>query len=301
MKVIFCQDPLNQKQVDTMYQAEAEAVKRLGLQYDLLNFEDLVAGSLQTALRRVPSKDTLESAIYRGWMLKPFQYEYLYNALLERNIQLINTPAMYRHCHYLPQSYEVIADYTPKSMWLPYDDRFMMDSVYDLLKVFADKPIMVKDYVKSQKHYWHEACYIPDASNREAVELVVRRFLELQGNDLNEGLVFREFIQFQPLTQHSRSDMPLTEEYRIFVMDGQPVFHTKYWSEGDYSNEVPELKPFEPVLQNVKSWFFTMDIARRIDGHWMIVELGDGQVAGLADHVDAEAFYKALMEIWKPQ
>jgi hypothetical protein len=41
-----------------------------------------------------------------------------------------------------------------------------------------------------------------------------------------------------------------------------------------------------------------MDVAKRRDGDWLIVELGDGQVAGLPEHGDIEAFYKALVNHW---
>jgi ATP-grasp domain, R2K clade family 3 len=44
----------------------------------------------------------------------------------------------------------------------------------------------------------------------------------------------------------------------------------------------------------VRSRFFTMDLARRTTGEWIIVELGDGQVAGLRDGADAGAFFRAI-------
>ena len=37
-----------------------------------------------------------------------------------------------------------------------------------------------------------------------------------------------------------------------------------------------------------------MDIAKKKDGDWIIVELGDGQVAGLPDNADKDEFYKQL-------
>ena len=51
----------------------------------------------------------------------------------------------------------------------------------------------------------------------------------------------------------------------------------------------------EQVLEFV---FFTMDVARRVDGEWLIVELGDGEVAGLPDGADPAAFYRALQGRW---
>jgi hypothetical protein len=40
-----------------------------------------------------------------------------------------------------------------------------------------------------------------------------------------------------------------------------------------------------------------MDIAQQETGGWIIVELGDGQVAGLAEHVNVDAFYQKLWSI----
>ena len=153
----------------------------------------------------------------------------------------------------------------------------------------------MKDFVKSRKHEWEEACFIPSASDRGAVERVVRRFLALQGPDLSEGLVFREFVEFEPLGRHSRSGMPLTKEFRIFFLDGLPIFRTPYWEEADYEGETPPIVHFAETASRVRSRFFTMDVAKRRDGDWMIVELGDGQVAGLPEHADLEAFYRALV------
>ncbi len=164
------------------------------------------------------------------------------------------------------------------------------------LQPFGDRPVILKDFVKSRKHEWDEACYIPSASNLQAVEHVVTRFLQLQGEDLNEGLVFREFVEFEPLTKHSKSAMPLTKEFRLFFLDGQLILSTPYWEEGDYHGVIPPLDMFCTVAKNVQSRFFTMDVAKKLDGTWMIVELGDGQVAGLPYNADVNSFYSGLIQ-----
>ena len=177
-------------------------------------------------------------------------------------------------------------------------DEVSMDEVMELLQPFGTAPLVLKDYVKSRKHEWKEACYISSAADRGSVERVVRRFLELVDDDLNEGLVFREFVNFEPLAQHSKSGMPLTKEFRLFFLDGQPVFWTEYWEEGDYAGIVPPVEPFTKIAAAVKSRFFTMDIAKRLNGDWMIVELGNGQVAGLPENADVDGFYRAINENW---
>lgn len=297
MRLIFCADPLNQRRVDPLYQREAAAASEAGLTWSLLNFEALVdEQDAAEAVRQIAPVEGDEVGIYRGWMLRPTLYAQLYEALAERYISLINAPSAYRHCHYLPESNAIIEDHTPRSVWLEAKDGLWLARVLEALHPFGEQSVILKDYVKSRKHEWAEACYIPSAADRAAVERVVTRFLQLQGPDLNEGLVFREFVQFEPLAAHSKSGMPLTKEFRLFFLDGRLLLAAPYWDEGEYRDLMPPEGLFQDVARRVQSRFFTMDVARRLDGVWMIVELGDGQVAGLPEQVDTGAFYRALAE-----
>jgi len=242
MRIVFCSDPLNPRTVDDAYSAEAGAARRAGFECELVSYEALVNdGDAAAAVRRVAERSSAEPAIYRGWMLRPSDYAALYAALQERGITLINDPDSYRSCHELPASYRFIEPFTPRSVWLSTSGEVSLDEVMELLRPFGAAPLVLKDFVKSRKHEWLEACFIPSAADRGAVERVVRRFLELQGEDLYGGLVFREFVEFEPLTTHSRSGMPLTREYRFFVLDGEPFFWAEYWEEGDYGGDPPPL------------------------------------------------------------
>lgn len=298
MRIIFCADYWNALAPDPAYEAEVAAAQKLGIAYSLINFEALVEQQNgQRAVRKVGQANDQGMAIYRGWMLKHPVYERLYQALAEKGLTLINTPAAYKHCHYLPESYPIIANHTPLSTWLKTGTDVSMDEIMETLRPFEEKAVVVKDFVKSRKHAWLEACYIPSAADRPTVERVVKRFLELQGEELNEGLVFREFVEFESLTTHSKSGMPLTREYRLFVLNGKIILTIPYWEEGDYVKQDDDQLPLtwmSEVALNVQSRFFTMDIARRVDGSWSIVELGDGQVAGLPARADVLAFYRTL-------
>ncbi len=53
---------------------------------------------------------------------------------------------------------------------------------------------------------------------------------------------------------------------------------------------------FSDVARQVESRFFTMDVAQTVSGEWMIVELGDGQVAGLPSRADVIKFYRELIQ-----
>jgi len=222
--VLFCDDPLSRRGPDPGYEAEADAVRALGREYSLVSYEALVDDRDPTAaVRRVAVADRPELGVYRGWMLRPDQYAALFDALFARDVRLINDPAACRHCHYLPESYPVIEGRTPRSVWLPAEDGLAIERVEAAARSFGAAPIVIKDFVKSQKHAWLEACFIPDASNLTEVERVVSRFLELQGDDLAGGLVLREYVELERAGTHPRSGMPLAREFRLFFLDGAPL------------------------------------------------------------------------------
>jgi hypothetical protein len=296
-RIVFCADPFDPTMPDPAYQAELSATSEIGISSDLIQYEALVDElDADRAVRRVRAADEPMLGVYRGWMLRPERYDALYSALAQRGLHLLNDSAAYARAHYLPNWYPLLAERTPRSVWLRTEGDVPAAELAELLHDFNGGPVIVKDFVKSQKHRWAEACFIPNSSDLDAVQRVVSRFVELQGPDLNEGLVFRQFEEFQPLTDHSRSGMPLTYEYRIFFLDRDPILTSAYWEEGECTGPEPTLDLFQSVAAHVQSRFFTMDVALRRDGTWRIVELGDGQVAGLPDRADPSAFYTALRQ-----
>lgn len=299
MLFLFCDSGFSHKEVDYCYQEEKEAAEAVGHKTALFSLESLRGGEVQKALKHIPTALHPIEAIYRGWMLKPKQYQQLYRGLQDKNIHLINHPEQYQYCHYLPENYGAIEAFTPKTTFKKIEGKFQYQDFEEELSMFGEQAILVKDYVKSQKHYWEEACYIPNASDPTKVTAVVERFLELQGEDLNEGLVFREYIPLQQLTTHSKSGMPLTKEFRLFVYKEMVLGAFEYWEEGDYEQVAPNWKSFEALIPNINSYFFTMDIAQTTTGEWIIVELGDGQVAGLIDKVDKKQFYQQWLKLEK--
>ena len=297
MNLIFCSEPFYPNKVDFVYEREAEIAQAVGFNIELIDFEILTGeADPMRAVRRIKTFDSPETAIYRGWMLKPHIYEKLYSALLEKNLRLINSPAEYKNCHYLSECYKFIENHTPETVFVKVDEHFNLDQIYRAVSVFGDKPLVLKDYVKSRKHEWHEACFIPKASDKEKLKKTVEKFLELQGEDLNEGLAFREFVNFRPLTNHSKSGMPLTKEFRLFFLNGKEIFSSEYWEEGEYQDfEIPH-EFFGEIGKGVESNFFTMDVAQKENGDWLIVELGDGQVSGLPEKANVKQFYESLFD-----
>lgn len=293
MRIIYCDSVFDNKIIEPDYEEEKNAATNAGLTFSLISFEELTAGNLRSALRFVKAPEQREVGMYRGWMLTPTQYQYLYDGLLAKNIELINSPAEYKHCHYLPDSYEKIESKTPKSRWTTDLNH---DAILNLTSEFGNGPIIVKDFVKSEKHDWESACFIPNASDSSKVIATVEKFLELRGESLNEGLVFRQFEQLEFLAEHSKSGMPLTKEFRLYFANKKIVEVFDYWDEGEYGETKPELDDFQDIAQHIDSNFFTMDVAKKQEGDWIIMELGDGQVAGLPDHADRNKFYLNLKD-----
>ncbi|MEJ8304459.1 ATP-grasp domain-containing protein [Saccharibacillus sacchari] len=299
--VLFVSAPMSPKEVDDSYADEYRSAAEAGFDTGLIHLETLLLDrDPRKAVKRIAERSELQSALYRGWMLRPSEYEDLYAALLKRNLRLIHTPEQYRHTHHLPESYAKIEQVTPKSIWFPLPDPVSMEAAESLsveaVRLFENKPVIVKDYVKSRKHEWDEACYIPDALDEQRVRRTVRRFLELQGSELNEGLVFRAFAELEVLSRHPLSGMPLSREIRVFVLDGQPVFVSTYWEAGEDEEFNAALQQFLPVIQTIESRFFTIDFAKTRSGPWIVLELGDGQTAGLPDDTDTDSFYRQLAQ-----
>jgi len=297
--LLFCCDPFDLKMPDLDFGEEFTVSKNAGFTNLLFSFEELTkAKDAKSATGRIKPATNLQKIIYRGWMLKPADYLLLYTELFLKNYQLINTPAEYTNCHYLPNSYKYIVNYTPKSVWVQLEDgRVNYPHLFNAIKVFGNASILIKDYVKSQKHYWHSACFIPSAANKEKVQAVVDKFVELQGDDINEGIVVREFVLLADIATHSKSGMPLTEEYRLFFLNRELAGYYDYWEEGEYKHLVqPPIEMFTNIAQTIESNFFSLDIAKTEQGDWIIIETGDGQVAGLPEKADKQLFYQKVKE-----
>lgn len=295
--ILFYESMLQPRQVDEDYVAEAAAARAAGMDVHLLDWSALVdAGDAGRAVRRVPVQTQPVLAILRGAMLRVETYTLLYAALLVRGVRLIADPAAYEHTHHLPASLNLIADMTPRTVIHPLPEGATLSEgrLAELLQPFGSGPIIVKDYVKSRKHEWLEACYIPNATSLSDAARVVQSFCGRQGSDLVGGLVFRVFEPFVAVGAHPRSGTPLTKEYRIWWLDGRPIAVVPHWDEVVYDGGDPPVAQFVGVARTVRSRFFTMDVAERTDGAWRIVELGDGQVAWADDQVDLAAFYESL-------
>ena len=269
MTMLSCVDPLNPRAVDRHFAREASAARDLGATVALMDHDALLQGDTDRAVERV--RRGLGALWYRGWMIPSAQYAELASALEARGAELNVTPDAYRSAHELPGWYETFGELTPTSVWGEG-------------ATLSAGPGIVKDYVKSRKHEWAEACYIPDLADVEATARIVARFVELQGDYLAGGVVLREFESF------------VGEEARVWWIDGAARLVTPHPDSPSGGNvPMPDLTEVEAAVRRLGARFVTTDIVRREDGAWRVVEVGDGQVSDLHAQVDPAELLEPLL------
>ena len=292
MLTLFPSEPFQIKRVDPDYARERDAARDAGLGIGLIDLEALIAGDAHAAVARVADGDGSQACIYRGWMVTPERYAALAASLSEIGWPMLTAPDQYRRAHNLPLAYDAIRDATPATVWTT-DLPLTRSAIQALVAPFGNQPIVIKDFVKSRKHEWNEAFYMPSAADLDHVEAVTNTFVERQGEDLAGGIVYREFVPLASVGKHPRSGISLSLEYRAFVFQGEILLSTPYWDDAVYPEASLPYDDFLPLVKDI-SPFLSMDIAQTAQGGWIIVEVGDGQVSGLAENVDVAEFYRRM-------
>ncbi|MFD7551357.1 ATP-grasp domain-containing protein [Streptomyces sp. NPDC059578] len=266
---LFPCDPLRPTRVDPEFRPQAAAVRAAGAPLALIDHDALTAGAAHEAVAAVPTGSG--AYWYRGWMVPVGRYGQLARAAQERGCVLLTGPERYARAHELPGWYATFTELTPRSAWraaVPSapPDRAVLGELAASLRPGA---AVVKDYVKSRKHEWDEACYVPDLGDAERLTAVVHRFFALQDESLAGGLVLREFEPFVA-----------GGEARVWWVDGEPVLVTAH-PDTPGGCPAPELAGVRAAVAALDCRFVTTDLALRTDGEWRVVEVGDGQVSGL--------------------
>lgn len=288
MILLFPSYPSDIRRPDDAFAKEMRAAKDEGFQVGFVDIEFMFGGEVHLKLPASEDKEIM----YRGWILKSESYQNLYDELDRRGLRLINTPEEYRRAQLLPEWYPILKDQTPESMWMKNGlmSKFHIDDfIYWAAERFGDSPIMVKDYMKSRKQDWFEACYIPSAANKDHVHKVVNKFLDLQGDTLVGGLVFRKFEELEQIGIHAKIKMPLVNEWRIFVLNGKVIDTMPYWEDGEY-----DLTPPDYPIPQLDIPLYSLDVAKKKSGEWIVIEIGDGGSSGIPSNRNPREFYSKL-------
>ncbi|WP_405161624.1 ATP-grasp domain-containing protein [Nocardia sp. NBC_01499] len=285
--LLSCMDPLDQRRTDPHFAAETAAARAFGADIGLIDHDLLLAGDAGAAVRTVPRDRG--PAWYRGWMIPSTAYAALAGALAARGTPLIVDPASYRAAHELPGWYPTFAPLTPASRWQASSPGRVPEAatLSALAAALGAGPGIVKDYVKSAKHAWDTACYIPDLADTARLHQVVAAFIAEQGSYLAGGIVLRAFEAFT-------ADGRRAAEARVWWLDGTP-FLVGAHPDTPGQHPAPALGSIADRVKQLGARFVTTDLALRNDGVWRVIEVGDGQVSDLPTDIEPDLVVNALL------
>lgn len=203
-------------------------------------------------------------------------YRELEEDLADRGSRLINTYRQHRYVANIREWYEDLQDVTPR----------LYASLAEFKREHHSGSFVLKGETNSKKFQWDTHMFAQDA---ESVQSVYFRLCE-DSYVGEQDIVIRDYVPLRNFGTGLRG-LPITEEYRFFVLDGTVVGSGFYWSqfpetEAEYSlapSEVPK-EFLDLVIDRVadKIRFFVIDVARAADGKWLVVELNDGCMSGLS-------------------
>lgn len=280
--VLFPADYFDKGVPDGSMRTEYEsacAEKRLDVRlFDLELFEE--RGEL--SFNR-PFLDEALPLVYRGWMMKPEQYETFFAVLREKGLLPMTSPGAYEEFHMFPLAYmrnDVLKVHAPRLVAFPghQTDAGVINRTF--------KEFMVKDYVKSVKGTRFPVSFRTPVS-QERMDEIVEEFVSLRGDLFTAGIVCKEYVDLARCGG-------ATNEWRAFYLGGRLL------NVCGNSNQLASVaKPPEELVlacSNLGSPYYTVDFAERADGAWIVVETGDGQVSGLAAAQDPVIYYRVLAD-----
>ena len=212
-------------------------------------------------------------------------YEALEEDLSSRGSQLINTFAEHRWIAQF-EYYETIKDLTPET-WTD--------------ETFSEAPegaFVLKGATNSFKHQWRELMFAESkADARKKAQLLREKQTVAQ-----QGLLYRRYVPLENFGATS-SGLPITNEWRFFYYRQELIAAGYYWA----SFLAEDVRPsFDHAAADVaqrcaeivgsSATFFVIDVAKTIDGDWIVIELNDGQSSGLVG-IDPGLFYPRLREL----
>lgn len=296
INIIFPAYPDAPGRLNPYFQSELDAAQAAGFGISIIS-DERSPGPVSV------TNKTADSYIYRGWLVKPVYYQEMVAAV---DGKTLNTYADYMSSYELPNWYANFTnDDTPESLIIKADDivknglEWVVQQVKDYFK--SDAPLMMKDFLKSLKYEWYDACLIKDGSDDKEIMRITTNFFSLRGRDFVGGLVYRKLLDLKRAGIHPKTRTPVPIEFRTFFLNQKPLATISIWEKEvniDYSTEgaPPPQEFLESVGQKTISPFVAVDLAKAKDDKWWVIEVNDGGAAGLPEHMDFKDFYVKLYE-----
>lgn len=300
MKILFPASAIFPLKPDEFFTEEFKEAVDNGHTCHLFDCDQFLKSGELISSRSLETKDTNnpEPIIYRGFMFKSKQYEAFYRALLSIGYSLINDELQYTRCHHSFECQDIFGIDTPKILYFPNLTKELFERIFTAevleakLKLmrqnFASEHFILKDSVKSEKD-------IPDLFKislnitGEELRSKILAFIDARSTCYNDGIVFREFVDLK------ENENGQINEWRTFYLNGKNVcsYQNSNWKNADK----PDMDWMQNFAKRIQSNFFTLDVAQKKDGSWMIMETGDGQVSDInVAPEEAKIYMKSLYQ-----
>ncbi|MBX9841715.1 MAG: ATP-grasp domain-containing protein [Xanthobacteraceae bacterium] len=265
--------------------ATVEAARMFGCRIYPIPVDFEICETAENALAYLPPFDPPVPGIWAGYIPAAERYRAIYDAAAAKGVRLINTPAEYQTAMEFDKFYPLLGDLTPDSIVLSSIDEF------PTVEARLGFPVFVKGTIKSNKDQGWAACVAHDSGELEAIG---RNLLSRERRSRGK-IIARRLVSFRAIDIDKQS-FPIGREYRVFVHGGDVLAYGFYWDEyrdtfglGPADEAAIKTLSIE-AARRVGTPFIAVDIGQLEDGRWIVIEVSDGQFAGLS-HV-------TTLELW---
>jgi hypothetical protein len=259
---------------DDRFDVEVLALEELEIESYAIPLEPIALGDVDRALRRLPRPND-RRWLYRGWMLREEEYGALYEAILDRDEELVVDPDSFAEATYAPRYLPLLGEHSAPARWTDSAD---IAEAWEVAQALGPPPWIVKDWVKSAKEDWHRACFVREGADFAEFSATCERLLEIRGDAFETGFVVKKFLD-------------VDDEFRLLFWNGALVAHAPYH---DVDAFLDDPSRFSFLGDRVSSPFFTADVARLASGGFTVIEINDGGSSAFPEQLDPRAFYRAI-------
>ncbi len=198
------------------------------------------------------------------------------------NSKLVNS---FREFQYIANFdyYEDLRDFTFKT-W------------FSFAEIDDNGPFVLKGRTNSRKHRWSDLMYAQD----KVAAIQVMMDLMRDETISSQGVIIRKYHELESLGKSTITGQNFANEWRFFYYKTTRLNYGYYWSISPEAQEKASIDQLgldfaEKCARIVaqKTNFFVLDIARTIDGNWILVEVNEGGCSGI-DIENVDEMYRNL-------
>jgi len=263
--------------------AVAAGFERISLPHALMYLEEVEPALAEVAVR---ARET--PAVWVGTIPEEAMYRAVDAALRARNIALVNDPAAHLEVFEFDRAYPKLGALTARTV--------VVSTVGEVAAAVATVglPAFLKGALLSRKHSGWGACVANTVVEAQALaEALLRRKYLSRGR-----VLVRELLPLRRFTVPA-SDFPVGREYRVFLLDGEPLAHGYYWPyRGEWAalgaaEAAAMLAVASEAARRLRTRLVSVDVGQLEDGRWVVIEVGDPQFSGLS-FIDPRTLWAAL-------